>query len=583
MEGAQSALRQRLQCRGGHQGVSKAENGAANGAEKGRPKGVANGPPKGPPDGGAGEVSSPQEKNTLIKATLFVVLIVHTLLIYLTIKTMKLEKINHKLKEESIIFMTEIMKLIISSFFYFHENKFNLTSVRDNITEILTKKKSYVVSLTIPSIMYYFQNIFFYISMSSIPIPLFQLLYQFRILVVVIFTYILLKRRIKISQLISIVFLFLSLVCLKDYNLGNGTHRRGKPIDEDSRGGPIDTHTKQTWNVLPLKDNHVEDLGGILLYNLKKKSLNKNTRFDFSTLYRVLKKRKVFLNRLNKNSCHHPLSDPDLEKNYYDIVSSSRRISTDGVQSDVEACKVRTTTRDDTPPYGHQPQDEYTPHNMVKPEKTTRNKIIIGILATFLATFTSGFSTVFLELLYLNYRYSFWFQNMCLAFFTIILSLSTSHLDISSVFRRFAQGGEAPREDVMNENAAREEVMKEYTAREEAVKENAAREEVIKENAAREEVIKENAANPKQHRPMGAPRDGEEQPDDGPPPNGVTLFFSNHFNSVKEFLYVALLIILNSIGGIITSVFIKHRSTRTGAGPCTPRLSYLVPDEDPYL
>ncbi|KJP88819.1 hypothetical protein AK88_01509 [Plasmodium fragile] len=481
MEGAQSALRHRLQFKGGHV--------AANGEAK-----VSTDDPASEDD-----ASSPYVKNTLIKVTLFVVLIVHTLLIYLTIKTMKMEKINHKLKEESIIFITEVIKLIISSFFYLQENKFNIKLVRDNITDALTKKRSYVVALTIPSIMYYFQNIFFYISMSSIPMPLFQLLYQFRILVVVIFTYIILKRRVKISQLISIVLLFLSLVCLKDYNPWNDAHNWG------------------SGNV-PSKGNDVEDLRRILFYRVKTKSLNRNTPFVFSTLLRELKKRKVSLHMLNKNECPHLLSnadaDPASEKNYYDLVNYSRTVSTRGDKNHVEPCKVRTTTRDATPPYGHPSQHEYYhhPHNMVK-TNTTQNKIIIGVLTTFLATFTSGFSSVFLESLYLNYRYSFWFQNMCLAFFTIILSLSTSHLDISSLFRGVPRGGE----DVMKENCTNE-----------------------------------------THRPMCAPRDGQEQPDDGPPPNEVTSFPFNHFNSLREFLYVALLITLNSVGGIITSVYVKH-------------------------
>lgn len=485
MEGTQSALRNRLQFRSGHQVKNHVTNGTTS--RNGRPSEEG--------------MSPPQVENTFIKITLFVILIVHTLLIYITIKIMKMEKINHKLKEESIIFLTEIMKLIISTFFYLRENKFNLTSVRENITDTLTKKRSYVLSLTVPTIMYYFQNIFFYISMSSISIPLFQLLYQFRILVVVIFTYILLKRRIKISQLISIVFLFLSLVCLKDYDLANDAHSRG------------------TWNPLPSEDNNLGDLRGILLYNMKTKSLKKSTQFDFSTASRTLKKRKIFLNMLKRNSCHHFKSDPDpgSEKNGYDIENYSRKISTDGAKIDMEPCKVRNTTSGFTIPFENPSQMEHTPRNLMKPKKTTRNNIIIGVLTTFLATFTSGFSSVFLESLYLKYRYSFWFQNMCLAFFTIILSLSTNHLDISSVFRRLFPGGEAAKELIMKENIVTEE-----------------------------------------HRPTGAPSHGEEQPDNGPPENGVTLFFFKHFNSLREFLYVALLIILNSVGGIITSVYIKH-------------------------
>ncbi|SCO73299.1 conserved Plasmodium protein, unknown function [Plasmodium vivax] len=502
MEGAQSALRHRWQW-------SKAASGAASGAASKTASKAANGETSGE---ASGEASPAQGENPLVKAALFSVLVVHTLLIYLTIKTMKMQKINHKLKEESIIFVTEIMKLAISTVFYLHENKFNLTSVRENMADTWTKKRSYLVSLTVPSVLYYFQNIFFYISISSIPIPLFQMLYQFRILVVVIFTFILLKRRVKISQLISIAFLFLSLVCLKDYNLGSdapnwgsgdahsggqeigthsggkeiGTHSGGKEIGTHSGGKEIGTHSggkmigtthiEGKWKAAPLKDNAVENLRDILIHNLKTKCLKNNTRFDFYTLSRAFKKGEV------------------------------------------------------------------SP-NMLKPKKTTRNNIIVGVLTTFLATFTSGFSSVFLESLYLNYRHSFWFQNMCLAFFTIILSLSTSRLHISSALR-----GEPARGDVKG-SAAKGEAAKENAAKEEAIKANAAKANVAKANAA-----KSNTAN----QGHGAPREGEEQPDGGPPPNGVPLFLSNHFNSVKEFLYVALLILLNSVGGIITSVFIKH-------------------------
>ncbi|SBS84663.1 UDP-N-acetyl glucosamine:UMP antiporter, putative [Plasmodium ovale curtisi] len=415
----------------------------------------------------------------VLKTVLFVILLLHTLLIYTLIRIKKVKNINYKLKDESIIFMSEIMKFIISVFFYFSENKFSIKLVKENVKDIILRKKLYLISLLVPSILYYFQNIFFYISMSNIPTPLFQLLYQFRILVVVIFTFILLKRKIKVTQMIFMTFLFLSLVCLKDYNLGYNfyTEEKGKKeiISRDIshefsifKDSTLATFRDKFW-----------DKKKILFYSFQNKSLSSNS-FVLSLLLSAVKRRNVYSNGVT-TSCSADMIEGCTSGDHLASAHIGNAKLDDRIGKNV-------------------------PVKINKKEKTYKiNNVIVGILTTFLATFTSGFSSVFLESLYINYRNSFWLQNIFLALFTIILSLFTANLNISSFLYKLSKN-DLTLEEHSNHNNS------------------------LYRSTQNEHFFYDKVKN----------------------------FFFQYFNSINEFAYICTLIILNSIGGIITSIFIKY-------------------------
>ncbi|GAW81502.1 hypothetical protein, conserved [Plasmodium gonderi] len=456
------------------------------------------------------EAKKKQRSDTLVRIILFMVLITHTLLIQLTIRIKKIKNINHKLKEENIIFISEIMKFLISTVFYLNENKFDLKLVREYMSDIIKEKRVYVLSLIVPSVLYYFQNIFFYISMSNIPTPLFQLLYQFRILIVVIFTFIILKRKIKKTQLISIIFLLFSLICLKDYNMNYNS----PSVDITDVMENRDIHI---GNVKMMNNNNTS------LYNMKGKSLT-STLFVFSRLSKKINKRNVLSNILNNINCVHILQNSERNHYYYYYGTIIDYCSIRNITDNVEASKVRTPTWDN---YLHRIQennvieknkhDDNSTNFVILKNNSWNNNIIIGVLTTLLATLTSGFSSVFLEYLYINYRFSIWFQNMCLAFFTIILSLCTNNLNISAIFKNISK----------------------------------------KENHEIEFVQHEQ----RDHQKCSVQQKWKQKHLDPQPllyKVNFFFFFSKYFNSFNEFLYILLLVILNTFGGIITPIFIKH-------------------------
>ncbi|SBT36583.1 UDP-N-acetyl glucosamine:UMP antiporter, putative [Plasmodium ovale wallikeri] len=422
------------------------------------------------------------------KTVLFVVLLLHTLLIYTLIRIKKIKNINYKLKDESIIFMSEIMKFIISVFFYFSENKFSIKLVKENVKDIIVKKKLYLISLLVPSILYYFQNIFFYISMSNIPTPLFQLLYQFRILVVVIFTFILLKRKIKMTQMISMTFLFLSLVCLKDYNIDYNFYAEEKGKKEIiSRDTSHEFSISKDSTLATFRDKFW-DKKKILFYSFQNKSLSSNI-FVLSLLLSAVKRRNVYSNGVT-TSCSAGMIEG---------CTSGDHLANAHIGNAKLDDRIGNAKLDDR-------IGKNAPVQINRKEKTYKiNNIIVGILTTFLATFTSGFSSVFLESLYIKYRNSFWLQNIFLALFTIILSIFTTNLNISSFLYKLSKNDLTVEEHSSDNNSLYRNTQNEYFFYDK-----------------------------------------------------VKNFFFQYFNSINEFAYICTLIILNSIGGIITSIFIKY-------------------------
>ncbi|KAI4839766.1 UDP-N-acetyl glucosamine:UMP antiporter [Plasmodium brasilianum] len=493
-----------------------------------------------------------------LKVILFVVVTVHSLLIYSMIRIKKIKKINYNIRDENIIFLTEIVKFFTSLIFYIHENKFNLKLIRENVSDIFSTRRFYVISLVVPSILYYLQNMLFYVAMYNIPTPLFQLLYQFRILIVVLFTFLILNKKIKSTQVVSITFLFLSLICLKDYNMDYNNHTSHK-------------NDKINWsNDIPhdqcLFTNYIWNKKDILFYFHQGKSLcsigtggnisssSSSHKMGYPLFLYEMKMKLLFQQKLNKkygsyifpdharNNCEMELSNgciSDSSDAFIIRISASGANNSDSVRRGTPnsvvsigstnayitsyASNASNTCDGIAKPINREEMYDPPSNNIKNEEKHGHNNILIGVLTTFLATFTSGFSSVFLEFLYVNYRYSFWFQNICLAFFSIILSVCMNNMNMSSIFNKF-----------LNKNYTRNNNYDMITLHRS-----------LKNRHCDDFHDSDNCYSCCNW-------------DDYFLLSNIRNYFAQYFNSFKEFVYVFSFIFLNSFGGIMTSIFIKH-------------------------
>ncbi|CXI60046.1 UDP-N-acetyl glucosamine:UMP antiporter, putative [Plasmodium berghei] len=434
-------------------------------------------------------------ENSILKATLFFILLAHTIIIYILIRIKKIKNINCKLKDKTIIFISEIVKFIISCFFYSKENQFNIKIIKNNLVNIIVNKKLYLIYLMLPSILYYIQNILFYISVSNLPIPLFQLLHQFRIFVVLIFTFLILKKKIKREKILSILFLFLSLISLKDYGINftnyfiRQNYNATKHIDIFNI--PTNHHNITKYKLL----NQFNVL--LFYYILEKKTLNKHV-LKLPILLLLQKHEKKKFKKLYSET--HSQNDFQRHNNQYYIKQLLQNNKNKDKTSETKTSMLK----------------QFNINTDVI--KNMNNNIIVGIISTFLITFISGFSSVFLEYVYINYKHSFWLQNLFLSFFTIIISLLTKNLTIYF--------------DITKSQKKDETVKLQKSNRGDHEKRN-------------EQNIKSLTYIPLEKTNYHII-------------NKIIYYFYKYFNSFTEFIYVSILIFLNGIGGIITSVYIIY-------------------------
>ncbi|SOV11729.1 UDP-N-acetyl glucosamine:UMP antiporter [Plasmodium gaboni] len=519
------------------------------------------------------ELKTIDMNNAFIKIMLFIILTFHSILYFFLIRIKKSENINYKFKNENIIFITEIVKFLISFFFFFREHKFSTILVYKSIKEIITKRRLYIVCLIIPSLLYYFQNIFFYISLANIPTPVFQLLYQFRILTVIIFSFIILKKKISYSQKISVLFLFLSLACLKDYNINDNGHTIS--YDKESRTNSS-YHDIITNNYFLLKDflfprmkKNIWYKRNIHLDNFNNKIVNINNflipyLFDHITQ----KKKNIFQNIINQKSIQN--ENNKLYDHRMNLIYKNRDRG-GNISPGYE--KLEYNKKDTTIPnnnnnnmknkknyyniysnmyynfYQHRKYKIYK--YLMNYKKLSINNIrhnmkrypnfFIGLVTTFLSTLTSGFSSVFLEFLYKKYAYSFWFQNMCLAFFTIIFSYFIKNFDFYVFFKNFKKK-KKEKKKLIYDDEQNDTIIKNKN-----------------ENENKNNKINNNNNNNNSSSSTHIYHNNIKHLDS----NFflfyiIKNFFFQHFNSLGEFLYLSLLIILNSIGGILIAIFIKY-------------------------
>jgi UDP-galactose transporter len=120
------------------------------------------------------------------------------------------------------VLMSEVIKLIISSALcYLLDAK---GSMKDFQSILNIEGRSDVGKLCVPSILYTLQNSLQYISMANLSAPVFQVLYQMKIITTAVFSVMMLSRKILATQWISIIALTsgVALVQLSQQEGGGG-------------------------------------------------------------------------------------------------------------------------------------------------------------------------------------------------------------------------------------------------------------------------------------------------------------------------------------------------------------------------
>jgi solute carrier family 35 (UDP-sugar transporter), member A1/2/3 len=115
---------------------------------------------------------------------------------------------NSRYISSTAVLAAEVMKLVIASFAcYYEDARCNKEEFfRILYTEFVDNRVDFF-KLMIPSFLYTIQNTLQYFSMSCLSAPVFQVLYQMKIITTAIFSVLLLSKRISSFQWISILSL----------------------------------------------------------------------------------------------------------------------------------------------------------------------------------------------------------------------------------------------------------------------------------------------------------------------------------------------------------------------------------------
>ena len=119
------------------------------------------------------------------------------------------------------VVMAEFIKLIIASIFYFRESNLPLNQKLFNLT-----KQFQLIS--VPGIIYAFQNNLIYIAISNLSATVFQVSYQLKIATTAVMSYLILGKRFSIYQILSLILLFLGVVIVQVTNSPSNSNNISK-------------------------------------------------------------------------------------------------------------------------------------------------------------------------------------------------------------------------------------------------------------------------------------------------------------------------------------------------------------------
>lgn len=147
---------------------------------------------------------------------------------------MRWSMINKPVEEQYIpstaVLWSEVLKLVLSSLLcYYFDAK---ASLRTFVSILDTEGRQDIGKLCVPSVLYTLQNSLQFISMANLSAPVFQVLYQLKIITTAVFSVMILSRRIYSTQWLSIIALAagVALVQLSQHASAGGGSKQNSMI-----------------------------------------------------------------------------------------------------------------------------------------------------------------------------------------------------------------------------------------------------------------------------------------------------------------------------------------------------------------
>jgi len=143
-----------------------------------------------------------------LKYLSLVLLILQTTALVLVMRYSRIESgTTGKYITSTAVFMAEILKLITCVFIVFYQNRFQYGQTMNNIKQEIWHNYIDTLKLAVPSGLYTIQNNLLYIALSNLDAATYQVTYQLKILTTAVFSVILLNKRLKMFQWVSLVIL----------------------------------------------------------------------------------------------------------------------------------------------------------------------------------------------------------------------------------------------------------------------------------------------------------------------------------------------------------------------------------------
>ncbi|KAK6619799.1 hypothetical protein RUM43_012144 [Polyplax serrata] len=154
------------------------------------------------------------ERDSHMKYVSLVVLTIQNAMLGLSMRYVRTKPGDMFLSSTAVL-MSEIVKLVICIFVVFTEESHSLKRTIEKLNLFIVKQPYDTLMVGIPSFLYVIQNNLLYLSASNLDAATYQVTYQLKILTTAVFAVILLKRKLLVTQWISLVVLVLGIVSVQ--------------------------------------------------------------------------------------------------------------------------------------------------------------------------------------------------------------------------------------------------------------------------------------------------------------------------------------------------------------------------------
>lgn len=152
--------------------------------------------------------------DAMIKYGSLIVMIVQNLTVVLLMHATRTSGAD-KYYVTTAVFFSEAMKFIMSLLLILHEQKFNLRNYIQHLKQELINKPGELLKISIPALLYTFQNNILYVAVENLEAAVFQVLYQLKILTAAVLSVWMLKRVLSGRQWFSLMVLFVGVALVQ--------------------------------------------------------------------------------------------------------------------------------------------------------------------------------------------------------------------------------------------------------------------------------------------------------------------------------------------------------------------------------